>query len=456
MPVPGLLRSLLADTTPLESPHFRRLWTANIVTVIGAQLNIIVVPLQIWDITKSSAYVGLAGAFGLVPLVFFGLYGGALSDRMDRTKLLRITTVGMIVTAVAFWAQAASGLDNVWLLLSVFAVQQAFFAVNQPTRTTVIARIVPLGKIGAATSLNMTVTQAGAILGPILGGLLVPVTGYAWLYLVDAVCLLSTLWAVLKLPPMPPVEPEDAGTAGTTGTADEPPTGLRSVLDGFVYLWTMPLLLMSFLMDIIAMTFGMPRSLIPEISTVDFGEAGDGGLFYALLMAAMPAGAVLGGVFSGAVTRARRQGLGIVVSVICWGAAIIVMGLAVTLADGRAGLWAWVAVLSFLVGGTADMFSSVQRNAMLQEAADDRMRGRLQGVFLIVVAGGPRLADMLHGWIGSWIGAGPATAVGGVLVIVGVLVAVAVVPAFLRYVPARFTVTASGDADRAGSAVGKD
>ena len=446
MPASGLLRSLLADTTPLEHPHFRRLWTANIITVIGAQLNIIVVPLQIYDITDSSAYVGLAGAFGLVPLVIFGLYGGTLSDRMDRTKLLRITTVGMIVTAVAFWALAASGLDNVWLLLSVFAVQQAFFAVNQPTRTAVIARIVPLGKIGAATSLNMTVTQAGAILGPILGGLLVPVTGYAWLYLLDAVCLLSTLWAVLKLPAMPPTDAASTGMdsgkdSGKDAAGDR--GGFRSVLDGFVYLWAMPLLLMSFLVDIIAMTFGMPRALIPEISTVDFGEAGDGGIFYALLLAAMPAGAVLGGVFSGAVTRARRQGLGIVVSVICWGAAIIVMGLAVTFADGQAGLWAWVAVISFLVGGTADMFSSVQRNAMLQEAADDRMRGRLQGVFLIVVAGGPRLADMLHGWIGSWIGAGPATAIGGVLVIVGVLIAVAFVPAFLRYVPARFGVVDS-------------
>ena len=443
MPASGLLRSLLADTTPLEHPHFRRLWTANIITVIGAQLNIIVVPLQIYDITDSSAYVGLAGAFGLVPLVIFGLYGGTLSDRMDRTKLLRITTVGMIVTAVAFWAQAASGLDNVWLLLSVFAVQQAFFAVNQPTRTAVIARIVPLGKIGAATSLNMTVTQAGAILGPILGGLLVPVTGYAWLYLIDAVCLLSTLWAVLKLPAMPPTDAASTGMdsgkdSGKDAAGDR--GGFRSVLDGFVYLWAMPLLLMSFLVDIIAMTFGMPRALIPEISTVDFGEAGDGGLFYALLMAALPAGAVLGGIFSGAVTRARRQGLGIVVSIICWGAAIVVMGLAVTFADGKAGLWAWVAVISFLVGGTADMFSSVQRNAMLQEAADDRMRGRLQGVFLIVVAGGPRIADMLHGWVGSMIGAGPATAVGGVLVIVGVLIAVAFVPAFLRYIPARFGV----------------
>lgn len=428
-------RSILADTTPLESPHFRRLWTANIITVIGAQLNIVVVPAQIWAITGSSGYVGLAGAFGLVPLIIFGLYGGALADMMDRRRLLMITTVGLIVTAVAFWAQAAAGVDNVWLLLSIFALQQAFFAVNQPTRTAITARIVPEGAIGPAMSLNMTVQQAGAIVGPIVGGLMIPVTGFALLYLIDAFCLAATLWAVIKLPSLPP-DPGDA--VGPKPSGRRVP-GVRGIAEGFIYLAAMPILLMSFVIDLIAMIFGMPRALIPQISTVDFGEAGDGGLFYALLFAAMPAGAVLGGIFSGAVTRLRHQGAGIVVSVLCWGVAIVVMGLAVNLADGRAGLWAWVAVIAFVVGGVADMFSSVQRSAMLQEAADDRMRGRLQGVFLIVVAGGPRLADMLHGWAGSAMGAGTATLVGGVLVVVGTVVAVAIVPSFLRYVPDRFT-----------------
>jgi MFS family permease len=432
-------RSMLADTTPLQSPHFRRLWTANVITVVGAQLNIIVVPAQIYAITGSSAYVGLAGAFGLVPLIVFGLYGGALADMMDRRRLLMITTVGLIVTAVAFWAQAASGLDNVWLLLSIFALQQAFFAVNQPTRTAITARIVPEGSVAAAVSLNMTVQQAGAIVGPILGGLLIPVTGFALLYLLDAVCLAATLWAVTKLPALPPDLGGEPGDAPDTTARRRRTPGFRSIAEGFVYLAAMPILLMSFVIDLIAMVFGMPRALIPQISSVDFGENGDGGLFYALLFAAVPLGAVVGGVFSGTVTRLRRQGAGIVVSVLCWGAAIIVMGLAVNLADGRVGLWAWVAVVAFVVGGVADMFSSVQRSAMLQEAADDRMRGRLQGVFLIVVAGGPRLADMLHGWAGSVVSAGTATLVGGVLVIVGTIVAVAVVPSFLAYVPARFT-----------------
>lgn len=433
------LRSVLADTTPLQSPHFRRLWTANIVTVIGSQLTVVVVPAQIYSITGSSGFVGLAGAFGLVPLIVFGLYGGALADMMDRRRLLIITTVGLIATAVAFWAQAAAGLDNVWLLLSIFALQQAFFAVNQPTRTAITARIVPEGAVAPAVSLNMTVQQAGAILGPILGGLLIPVTGYSLLYLVDAFCLAATLWAVLKLPALPP-DLSGAGGAGSAGkdASRRRTPGFRSIAEGFIYLAAMPILLMSFVIDLIAMIFGMPRALIPQISTVDFGEAGDGGLFYALLWAAVPAGAVLGGIFSGAVTRLRHQGVGIVVSVLCWGVAIIVMGVAVNLADGRIGLWACVAVFAFVIGGLADMFSSVQRSAMLQEAADDRMRGRLQGVFLIVVAGGPRLADMLHGWAGSVLGAGTATLVGGVLVVIGIVVAVAIVPSFLKYVPARF------------------
>ena len=148
------LRSLMADTAPLKHDDFRHLWLANIVTVIGAQLNILAVPAQIYAITGSSGYVGLSGLFGLVPLVIFGLYGGALADAMDRRILLHITTIGMIVSAAGFWAQAAMGLNNVWLILSLFAVQQAFFAINQPTRTTIIPKLVGKENIAAAVSLN--------------------------------------------------------------------------------------------------------------------------------------------------------------------------------------------------------------------------------------------------------------------------------------------------------------
>src|SRR5688572_19842863 len=178
------LRGLVADTRPLQNPHFRRLWTANIVTVIGAQLTVVAVPAQIYAMTGSSAYVGLTGVFGLVPLVVFGLWGGALADVFDRRTLLIVTTVGLIGTSAVFFVQAFLGTDNVWLLLCTFAVQQALFAVNQPTRSALLPKLLPAHLLPAANSLSMTVMQAGGIAGPLVGGALIPLVGFSWLYLI--------------------------------------------------------------------------------------------------------------------------------------------------------------------------------------------------------------------------------------------------------------------------------
>ena len=415
------LRGLLADTRPLQVPAYRRLFTAQIVTVIGAQLTVVTVPAQIYSMTGSSAYVGLTGIFGLVPLVVFGLYGGSLADHFDRRRILTVTTWGLIITSALFFVQAALGNTNVWLLLAIFSLQQAFFAVNQPTRSAVLPRIVPAELLPSANTLNMTVFTGGAIAGPLVGGALIPVLGFSWLYLADTICLFATLWAVISLPPLP-VE----AVAGST-------PGLRSVLDGFVYLAGHPVLLMSFVVDLIAMIFGMPRALIPEMAHLDFGGPVDGGLAFAVLFAAMPAGAFLGGVMSGWVSRVERHGLAVIVAILVWGGAITGFGIAVALADGSAGLWLAVAVIFFAAGGAADVASAAFRSTMLQSSATDAMRGRLQGVFIVVVAGGPRVADVLHGLVAGQLGAATTTIVGGVLVIVLTLLASALVPAFAKY-----------------------
>ncbi|YAL82834.1 MFS transporter [Dermacoccaceae bacterium W4C1] len=415
------LRDVFADTRPLSVLPFRRLWTANIVTVIGAQLTVVAVPAQIYSITQSSAYVGLTGLFGLVPLVLFGLYGGALADVMDRRRLLMISTCGLIATSALFFAQAALSLNNVWLLLALFSVQQAFFAINQPTRTAILPRLLPADLLPAANSLNMTVMQAGAIAGPLVGGALIPVLGYSWLYLVDTICLFATLWAVVHLPALPPIG-EIAQKAG-----------FRSVLEGFRFLAGQPVLLMSFVVDIIAMVFGMPRALFPQIAHESFGGPDDGGLAFALLFAAIPAGAVLGGVFSGWVSRVSRQGLAVIIAIVIWGLAIVGFGLAVGAAGGVPGGWLVAALVFLIIGGAADMVSAAFRSTMLQEAATDQMRGRLQGVFIVVVAGGPRIADVAHGGAAAVAGTAVAAAGGGVLVVVLVIACALAVPAFVRY-----------------------
>jgi MFS family permease len=411
---------LFADTRPLRNEHFRRLWVANIVTVIGAQLTVVAVPSQIYALTGSSAYVGLTGVFGLVPLIVFGLWGGALADAMDRRTLLMITTTGLIVTSGCFWLQAALGLENVWLLLCLFAVQQAFFAVNQPTRSAVLPKLLPAYLLPSANSLNMTVFMVGGIAGPLVGGALIPLVGFSWLYLVDTVTLFATLGAVVGLPALP-----------VEGVRVAP--GLRAVVDGFVYLRGQPVLMMSFVVDLIAMVFGMPRALFPELADVAFGGPSEGGLAFALLFAAIPAGAVVGGVLSGWVSRVERQGLAVVVAVVVWGLAMVGFGVAALLAPRAPMPFLVVAVLMLAVGGAADMASAAFRMSMLQSAASDEVRGRLQGIFIVIVAGGPRVADVVHGAAAAVTGAAIAAAGGGVLVVVGTVLAALAVPAFVRY-----------------------
>ncbi len=394
---------------------------ANVVTVVGAQLTVVAVPAQIYTLTGSSAWVGLTGLFGLIPLIVFGLWGGALADHFDRRTVLIITTAGLIATSALFCLLALQPHTDVWLLLVVYALQQACFAVNQPTRTAVLPALLPLDQLPAANSLNMTVMSAGAIAGPLIGGALIPVFGFPLLYLIDTLFLLATLWAVTSLPRLPPAG-EHRGTPG-----------LRSVLDGLRYLLGHPILLTSFLVDGIAMVFGMPRALFPQIAHESFGGPVEGGPAFALLFAAMPAGAVLGGVLSGWVSRVDRQGLAVIWAVIGWGAAIIVTGVAVWLAPSAPIAMLAVAVAALAFGGAVDMASAAFRQSMLLGAADDNVRGRLQGVFIVVVAGGPRIADVLHGWAAESIGTAATTAGGGVLVIVGVVIAAIMLPAFGRY-----------------------
>ena len=271
------MRKLFADTTPLKTPDFRRLWLAGIVTVIGGNLTIFAVPVQLYALTESSAYVGLAGLFALVPLIVFGLWGGAWADAMDRRLLLIITAVGLAVSSVLLWLQAALALNNVWVVLCLLSLQQVFYAVNSPTRAAAIPRMLPAEQLPAANSLNMTVMQFGAIVGPLLAGVLLHFVDLSTLYLIDAITCITPIWATVRLAKMPPTGAGDGASK----------FGFRAVLEGFRYLAGNQVVLLSFVVDLIAMIFGMPRALFPQMAHESFGGPVEGGTTMALLSAAM-------------------------------------------------------------------------------------------------------------------------------------------------------------------------
>ncbi|MFI0819516.1 MFS transporter [Streptomyces sp. NPDC021098] len=414
-------RRWVMDTRPLRHRPFRRLWTSTTVTAVGSQLTAVAVPKQIYDITGSSAWVGYASFAGLLPLVVFALWGGVVADRMDRRTLMLVTNAGIAVTSLLFWAQSFAGLNSVPVLIVLLAAQQGFFGMNSPARNASIARLVPEHELPAAGALQSTVAQTGMIVGPLLAGALIPVVGLPTLYLADAIALCVTLWAVWRLPALPPL-PSSAQEGGPEGRSR---AGWRDVADGFRYITAHRVLLLSFLADIIAMVFGMPRALFPQLASHTYAPWGEG-FALGLLFAAIPLGAVAGGLLSGTFSRARRHGLMVIVAVVAWGVAIGGVGLSSSL---------WWAAGFLAVAGVADMVSMVFRGAILQSAATDDMRGRMQGVFTVVVAGGPRVADLLHGTAGSLLGPRTAVAAGGLLVTVLMLGLAVAVPDFRRYTP---------------------
>ncbi|WP_153532065.1 MFS transporter [Actinomadura macrotermitis] len=404
-----LLRRLAIDTRPLGNRAFRRLWLGQGVSFVGFQVTAVAVPVQVYAISGSSAWVGALGVVGLVPLIVFGLWGGAIADHMDRRRLLFTSSLVTWLSTLALLLQALLGLDSLLLIMAAVAVQSTGFAISSPTRGAIVPRLFDKELVAAATTLNFTASQVGMLAGPLFAGVVLAHWGYAAAYGLDAALFTVGLYAALRLPPIPPLGDTVAKAAG-----------LRSVVDGLRYLATQPVLMMSFVVDIIAMGVAMPRALFPEVADKTFG--GEGAVGW--LFAAIAIGSVLGGLMSGWIGRVHRQGVALVAAIVVWGLAVAAAGLAHQL---------WLAVALLAVGGAADLVSAVFRQTMLQTYAPDEMRGRLQGVFTVVVAGGPRLGDLRAGATAAVTGATASWVGGGVACAVLVVIAALAAPALLRY-----------------------
>lgn len=411
-------KSWMIDTRPLRAPAYRRMWVGNALSFFGFQFTAVAVPVQMYAVTGSSAWVGLLGVAGLVPLLIFGLWGGAAADVVDRRKLLLASSLLAWVATVGLLVQALLGLRSGYLLLALTAVQSAGFAISSPARQAIIPRIVPAGLVPAANTLGFTASTAGGVLGPLTAGLIFGAAttsaGVTVAYLVDVALFGISFWATWKLPPIPPAEHDPA--------EERPTAGLRGIAVGLRFLVTQPVLMLSFAVDIVAMVFAMPRALFPEVAEDRFGGVAAVGY----LFSAIAIGSVLGGLTSGWIGRVKRQGVALVIAVVGWGVAIGLSGLAHQL---------WLMMLLLAVAGAADLVSSVYRQSILQTFAPDRLRGRLQGVFIVVVAGGPRLGDLRAGATAEFTGP-TASWAGGGFAAAGMAVVLAMVyPALLRYRP---------------------
>lgn len=408
-PLRRLARSVVADVRPLrESADYRRLWAGLTVSQLGQQMTAVAVGLQVFAITRSSFSVGLVGLSALVPLVGFGLYGGAIVDAVDRRKVGLVTAFVLWLLSIALVVQAVLHVGSAGLLYGIVALQSACFAVNSPARSAIIPRLLPRELLPAANALSSLSFNLGFTAGPLLGGLLIGFGSFQAAYLVDCVTFTAALYAMWRLPPVPP-------------EGDVRRAGLASVLEGLRFLRTRPNVLMTFLVDLCAMIFAQPRSLYPAVAGLWFG----GGARTVGLLAASPAiGSLLAALSSGWLSRVRRQGFVVLCAVVAYGLSVAGFGLTSALA---------AAVALLALSGAADMVSAAFRSTILQAATPDELRGRLQGVFIVVVAGGPRLGEFVAGTAGSVLGARVAVVGGGLACAAGVVALAARYRRFAAY-----------------------
>ncbi|MEV1167053.1 MFS transporter [Nonomuraea sp. NPDC049784] len=403
MAIAELVKRHLVDTRPLGVPDYRRLWLGQSVSHVGVAATVVAVGQQVWELTHSSFYVGLLGMANLIPLIVFGLWGGAVADAVDRRKLLIVGSLIAWAATLLILAQAVLKIGNIYLIFAAVAVNATGFAITSPARGAIIPRLLEKELVPAANALNSLVFSIGAVLGPMIGAVALTTGGFAAAYALDALLFTGSLYAALRLPSLPPL-----------GEVRRP--GAGAVLEGLSFIVRSPVLLMSFVVDIIAMVFALPRALFPELTADRFGGSS---LSLGLVTSAMAMGSAAGALFSGWVGRVSRQGVALVVVIAVWGLAVAVAGLVHEL---------WLVVAFMAVGGVADVISSVWRQSILQLYAPDEMRGRLQGAFMVVVAGGPRLGDLRAGAMatglgltGAWVGGGIACAV--TVLVVGLSVA---------------------------------
>jgi predicted MFS family arabinose efflux permease len=405
-----------------RSRDYRALIAGLGVSVLGNQLTTVALPFQVYAITRSSLVVGLVSLTQLFPLIFGSLLGGSLVDAMDRRKILIVVeTIGALCSA-ALALNADLG-PQLWPLFLFPAITAALGGIDSSARNAMLPGLVGMELLPASNAIFQSLFQTGAIVGPAVAGLLLAGAGVHLIYWIDAVSFLIAMSAVLTMSPQPlPGAGEPGPGEAAAGESAPGPArpGWRSTLEGLRFVRRSKPVQGAYLIDVNAMVFGMPRALFPALAATVFGG---GATTVGLLYAAPGAGALLGALTSGWVGRVRRQGLAVVVAVLIWGASIAGFGVA---------RWLPLALLLLAVAGWADVLSAVFRNTIIQFAGPDGMRGRLMGVQMAVVAGGPRLGDLEAGAVATAFGDTVSVVSGGLACIAGALLIAWRLPGFTR------------------------
>ncbi len=405
--MPRWLKLAAIDITPLRRHRdFRLLFIGRMVSFFGTMITFVAVPYQVFQLTHSVLAVGALGLVELAALLAFAFLGGALADARDRRHMVLLSEAGLMVVSIVLAGNSVLGSPQVWIVFAAIAIGNAIDALQRPSLDAMLPRLVDRDELTAAAALGSLRGTLGMIAGPAVAGLLLAAFGLPITYLIDVGTFVVGIVCLYLMRAIPP--PADA----------ERPS-LRRIVEGLRYARSRPELIGTYLVDIIAMFFGMPTALFPALAQ-SFG----GPSVLGLMFAAPAVGAFLFSATSGWTSRVHRHGMGVIVAAVLWGVAIIFFGLATNL----------VVALVFLgIAGAADMMSGVYRSTIWNQTIPDSLRGRLASIELLSYASGPTLGNFEAGVVASLFSLRVSIVSGGVLCVVGCVMAAALLPAFRAY-----------------------
>lgn len=398
---------MFIDLSPLRiSRDYRLLFFGQLISTFGTAISLVVIPVQVYQLTGSTLLVGLLSAAEFVLILFMAFVGGAYADFIDKRRMLRLTEVGQTLVTATLVFNALLSRPQIWVLFVCAALHAGLVALQRPSFESLLQKIVPLELMASVSALNALRWNMTTILGPSIAGIIVARYGASIAYSIDLVTFTASLTAVFLIRAVPaPAQIEDRPT-------------LKSVVEGLHYAWRRKDILGTYLIDMNAMFFGMPSALFPAMAAT-FG-AGTVGFFYA----APSVGALVATLTSGWAKRVNRHGLFVAVAAALWGVAMIFFGLAHNLY--------WALFFLALAGGF-DMISAVFRMTIWSQTIPHHLRGRLAGLEMISYTSGPKLGDAEAGIVATIFSVRTSIVSGGVLCVVGSAIISALIPEFIKY-----------------------
>lgn len=399
--------SVLPDRAPFrESRDFRMLFTSGLITYLGSIMTYVALPFQIKELTGSFVAVGVLGIVQIVPLIVFGLWGGALADRMDRRTMVLVTESGSTVCAALLLVNAASAAPSVWLVYCAAFLFTCFSGLQRPSLEGLLPRVVRHDLLASASAWMSMRWSTTSIIGPAIGGVIIAGTGVKGVYALDLATFLASIATLARLRPSP-------------ATAQEPAPTISAIAEGARYARSRPDLMGTYIVDTIAMVFAFPNAIFPFLAQT-YAEPYALGLLYS----AGAVGALLVTATSGWTVRVHRHGRMVAIAALVWGAAVAGLGFTQNL---------WLALTMLAIAGGADMISGLFRQLIWNQTIPDELRGRLAGIEMISYSVGPQAGQMRVSLFADWFGMSRALISGGLLCMAGTAGASAALRSFWTY-----------------------